>query len=148
MARLSYIGADLLSKTLAGLDSIPPRPQNPLEATFAPMLSRDDGQIDWSTTASSIELFVRGMQPWPTAFTYHRSRRLVIWQCETVATDHVGALAGEVIAAHGNNLVIGCGDQTALRLVGLQSEGARRMAARDFINGTHIQVGDKLGVGR
>jgi methionyl-tRNA formyltransferase len=148
MARLSYIGADLLSKTLAGLDSIPPRPQNPLEATFAPMLSRDDGQIDWSTTASSIELFVRGMQPWPTAFTYHRSRRLVIWQCETVATDRVGALAGEVIAAHGNNLVIGCGDQTALRLVGLQSEGARRMAARDFINGTHIQVGDKLGVGR
>lgn len=148
MTRLAIQGADLLSKTLAGLSSMTPRPQRDRDATFAPMLVREDGCIVWSNSAFAIERFVRGMQPWPTAFTHYNSRRLVIWDSEPVTQDYPTAFTGDVVAAHGDDLVIKCGDQTALRLNEIQAEGSRRMAARDFINGMRIQMGDKLGTSR
>lgn len=145
MARLAIQGADLLSQTLGTLNTITPRPQHDRDATFAPMLTREDGHIHWSNSASAIEQFVRGMQPWPTAFTHYNSRRLVIWNCEPVEQGNEGAVPGSVIAAHGDELIIQCGVKTALRLNEIQAEGSRRMAARDFINGMRLQIGDRLG---
>src|SRR5687767_14599393 len=72
LERLSHAGAELLSETLARLDEIEPRAQRDEEATLAPILKREDGLIDWTLDASDIERRVRGLQPWPNAYTFHK----------------------------------------------------------------------------
>jgi methionyl-tRNA formyltransferase len=142
--RLSALGAETLSQTLRGLDTIVPREQDHSEVSYAPILRRENGKIDWSHDAFAIERRVRGFQPWPNAFTDYQSKRLIVWKAEAQHSDSAQGM-GEVMCAQGDNLVINCGEQTALRLIEVQSEGSRRMSARDFLNGSHMRVGDKLG---
>jgi methionyl-tRNA formyltransferase len=144
MQRLSNIGADLLGETLKQLDTLTPRPQRSDEATFAPMLKKNDGIVDWSRDAAQIERCVRGFQPWPTAYTSHNQRRLIIWKA-TAEASAIVAQPGEVIFAHGDDLLVKCADATALRLLEVQPEAKRRMSVRDFLNGTHLKVGDRFG---
>jgi methionyl-tRNA formyltransferase len=144
MHRLSAIGADLLGETLAQFDSITPRPQRHQDATFAPLLTKHDGVIDWTRNAASIERCVRGFQPWPTAYTNYHGRRLIVWKA-TAEVSTLNAAPGEVIFAHGDDVVVKCGDDTALRLNEVQPEAKRRMGVRDFLNGTHLKAGDRFG---
>jgi len=144
MLRLAEMGADLLGETVKKLDEITPRAQRSEEATFAPILKRGDGLIDWSTEAVEIERRVRGFQPWPNAYTHDRSHRLIIWRAEPTISEDSRAQAGEIIAADGDELVVQCGSQTSLRLVELQPEAKRRMSVRDFLNGTHHKPGDRF----
>ena len=144
MSRLSLIGAELLSETLARLDTLTPTPQHDQDATFAPLLTKQNGEVSWSNPATAIERLIRGLQPWPNAFTQYNSRRLVIWQGEPVLVNAAGD-EGAIIIAHGDDLTVKCGGESALRLIEVQPEGGRRMLARDFLNGFHIRVGDKLG---
>lgn len=146
-SRLAPMGADLLSDTLARLDNLTPLPQHDKDATFAPMLEKEDGLIKWSTEASAIERSVRGFQPWPNAYTHHGPQRLILWRAavEQSADGFELTGTGEVIAAHGDDLLVKCGAETILRLLEVQPEGKRRMSARDFLNGTHLRVGEKLG---
>jgi methionyl-tRNA formyltransferase len=145
LSRLSEIGADLISETLRNLNDIEPKPQLDAEATLAPILKREDGLISWSTSAQEIARRVRGFQPWPNAYTSYRSRRLIIWEAQPHKTDVVSENNGRILKAHGDELVVSAGDSTVLRIGQLQVEGARRMTARDFINGFHPQVGESLG---
>jgi methionyl-tRNA formyltransferase len=147
MQRLAIVGADLLSETLAQLDTITPRPQHAADATLAPMLQKTVGEIVWSNPAAAIERCVRGFQPWPNAYTHYKSQRLIIWRSAVAETGIPDgpAGAGEVIAAHGDDLIVKCGDETALRLHEVQPEGRRRMSVRDFLNGTHLKIGDRFG---
>jgi len=145
MQRLAGIGADLLSETLAQLDGMTPRPQHDQDATFAPMLTRQHGLIDWSSAAATIERCVRGFQPWPGAFTHHKSHRLIVHKASLSEAAAVNAGTGEVLVAHGDDLVVKCGNQTALRLIDVQPEAKRRMKVRDFLNGTHLKVGERFG---
>src|SRR5437764_9764493 len=80
MSRLADMGADVISKTLRNLTEIEPKPQIDKEATFAPILKREDGLIDWSMDAYAIASRVRGFQPWPNAHTTFGSQRLIIWK--------------------------------------------------------------------
>lgn len=161
LARLAETGAELLSETLARLDEIEPQPQRDDDATPAPMLRREDGLIDWNSKAVEIERRVRGFQPWPNAHTTFRSRRLIIWRAETFAHGDAqderadnGSLsandalmkerAGEVVAAHGDELVAASGDGL-LRIADLQLEGKQRIGARDFVNGMRVTAGERLG---
>ncbi len=143
--RLAEMGAELLSETLSQLDRITPRPQRHHHATFAPMLIKEDGRIDWSRDAISIERAVRGFQPWPNAYTSAGGRRLVVWTAEPVGVEPSQGIAGQVLAASGDELIIRCGNHTALRLLEVQPEAKRLMTVRDFLNGTHFQIGDLLG---
>ena len=147
MQRLAVTGADLLSETLAQIDEITPRPQHKHQATFAPLLTKADGAINWLNPSSTIERCVRGFQPWPGAYTKYADRRLIVWKSSVATTAVVceQAQPGEVIAAHGETLVVQCGDQTALRLEEVQPEAKRRMSVRDFLNGTHLRIGDRFG---
>jgi len=146
MQRLALTGADLLSETLSQIDEITPRPQHKHQATFAPILAKADGTINWLNPASTIERCVRGFQPWPGAYTHQEGRRLIIWKAAVAEAALPGAEApGEVITAYGDELVVQCGDQTALRLAEVQPEAKRRMSVRDFLNGAHLKVGDRLG---
>jgi methionyl-tRNA formyltransferase len=143
MKRLAEIGADLLGETLAQLGDITPRPQHDADATFAPVLTKEDGLIDWSQSAFEIERRIRGFQPWPNAYTTYKAKGLTIWSAEpsTIAS----ATPGEIVLAQRDELVVSCGYETSLRLIEVQPEARKRIAARDFINGMHLKVGDRFG---
>lgn len=144
MDRLSEIGAELLAETLSRLNDITPRPQRDRDATFAPILTKEDGLIRWSQSAVVIERCVRGFQPWPNAYTSFNSRGLTIWRAQPVSSVSEAA-AGEVIASQGDDLIVSCGEQTALRLIEVQPEARKRMRVREFISGARIKVGDRFG---
>lgn len=144
MKRLAESGAGLLSETLERLDEIEPREQSEEKATFAPILRREDGLIEWALDAFQIERQVRGFQPWPNAYTNYQSRRLVIWRAEALRQSHQ-FVTGEIAEARGDSLTIACGNDTVLHLHEVQPEGKRRMGVRDFINGAHVRAGERAG---
>jgi methionyl-tRNA formyltransferase len=145
MERLAKIGAELLGETLARLDDLTPRPQHDRDATYAPVLNKEDGLIDWSLSAFDIERRIRGFQPWPNAYTSFNSKSLILWEAQPSISVTSGIANGEVIVAHGDELVVQCGEQTALRVLEVQPEARKKMAARDFINGMRLKVGDRFG---
>jgi methionyl-tRNA formyltransferase len=145
--RLAVIGAELLSETLKNFEGHEIKPQREEDATFAPILKREDGRIDWTMTAAAIERRVRGFQPWPNAYTTLASRRLIIGQAKTETLSQSANEPGRIIEAHGDRLLVACGDGEALRILELQPEDSRRMSARDFLNGAHVKAGDLLGPG-
>ena len=144
MQRLAEIGAELLGETLARLHDLTPRPQHDADATFAPVLNKEDGLIDWSLSAFAIERRVRGLQPWPNAYTSFNSKGLTIWSAEPAITTNTTA-PGEIILAHRDELLVSCGDQTVLRLIEVQPESRKRITVREFISGARLKVGDRFG---
>ena len=146
MDRLSTLGADLLSETIADLGDIDSREQDHSKASFAPIMRREDGLIDWNRTAKEISDRVRGFQPFPTVFTSYRGTKLTIWKAfPAVEYEHITAKPGEVLQAKGDDLLVTCGDGSVLRIEELQPEGKRRMSTRDFLNGVRLEAGDQLG---
>jgi len=145
MSRLAETGAELLSETLEKIEHIELKPQAKDDATYAPMLTREDGLIDWAMNAIAVERRVRGFQPWPNAHTTLYSRRIIIRKGCAEVLQQTSDQPGQIIEAHGDRLVVACGAGTALRISDLQAEDSRRMSARDFLNGTHIQIGQVLG---
>jgi methionyl-tRNA formyltransferase len=146
MTRLSILGAEVLSETLSGLKQIEPRAQSEEKATFAPILKREDGLIDWALDAAQIERRVRGLQPWPNAFTLYNSQRLVIRRASVQAdAQEQEAGIGEILEARGDELIVACGGATRLRLHEIQPEGKRRMPVRDFLNGMRVRKGERFG---
>src|SRR5215217_4178429 len=145
MQRLEEIGAGLLSKTLSRLNELTPRPQHDRDATFAPILRKEDGLIDWSRSAIEIERRVRGFQPWPNAYTSFNSKSLILWEAQPALAVTSGIATGEVIVAQKDELVVQCGEKTTLRVLEVQPEARKKMAARDFINGMRVKVGDRFG---
>ncbi|CAN5506665.1 methionyl-tRNA formyltransferase [soil metagenome] len=146
MQRLSLVGAELLSETLSDLDEITPTPQNHDLATFAPIMKREDGVVDWSMTAKEISDRVRGFQPFPSTFTYIDGTKLTLWRafaCDMPAEANPGE--GRIVEAHGDIFIVSCGSGTALKLDEVQPEGKRRMPVRDFLNGAKPQIGAVLG---
>ena len=145
MERLAEIGATLLGETLSKLEFITPRPQHDRDATFAPILKKEDGLIRWSWSAFEIDRRVRGFQPWPNAYTTFNSKGLILWEAQPSMSVTSGIANGELIVAQRDELVVQCGERTALRVLEVQPEARKRMAARDFINGMHLKVGDRFG---
>ncbi len=161
LARLAPLGAELLSGTLTRLNELEPRAQDETQATHAPILRREDGRIDWTLNAFQIERRVRGFQPWPNAYTGYGNQRLIVWRAEALNLDFSKAESaqpglpngellnnietGVISKAHGDALLVACGEATALRLAEVQLEGKRRMTARDFINGMRVRAGERLG---
>lgn len=144
--RLSLMGAQLLSETLSNIEHIKPTPQENDLATFAPILKREDGLIDWTSNAAEISDRVRGFQPFPTAFTYHKQMRLTIWRARPQAFENDRQwIPGEVLEAAHGRLRLGCGGGTTLAIEEVQLEGKKRLSARDFLNGVKLQVGEILG---
>jgi len=145
MARLAEIGAILLGETLSNLHQLTPRPQHDRDATFAPILKKEDGLIDWSLSAFDIERRIRGFQPWPNAYTTFNSKSLILWEAQPSISVTSDIPNGELIVAQRDELVVQCGVRTALRVLEVQPEARKRMAARDFINGMRLKVGDRFG---
>jgi methionyl-tRNA formyltransferase len=143
--RLAAVGADLMVETLRGLEDgrITPAPQDHAKATLAPILTKEDGRIDFARAATEIFDRLRGFQPWPGAYTTFRGKALRVQQAQPV--QHAGGLQPGEVAADKARLIAGCGRNTSLELIEIQLEGKRRIAAREFINGYKPQTGDRLG---
>ena len=143
MGRLSFLGADLLSKTLNDLDCIVPQKQDEALATLAPILKKEDGRFDWDLPAALIERRIRGFQPFPTTYTTFRDKRLTLWKANVI-TDYAGvASPGTILEAKGDSLVVACGEGS-LKISELQIEGRKRVGVRDFLNGVILEAGERF----
>jgi methionyl-tRNA formyltransferase len=144
--RLSGAGADLMVETLSKLDraEIQPQPQNHAQATFAPILKKQDGRIDWRLKAEEIWQRVRGLRPWPGAYTTFRSKNLHIWSAAPSAGQAGPADEPGTLLVERGGLRVVCGRGTLLEVHELQVEGRKRLGARDFLNGVRIAANEKL----
>ena len=133
--RLSALGARLLIDTLHGLEagSIMAKPQDHAEATYAPILKKEDGRIDFSRPAQQIVDRLHGFTPWPGAYTSFRGSQ---WKILAATADESKSegIPGQIQAA-GKHLLISCGVQTVLEITELQQEGRKRITAEAFLNG-------------
>lgn len=142
--RLSILGADLLVETLAGLSEgrIVPQKQDNAQATYAPLLKKEDGRIDWCRDAQAIHNQVRGLQPWPGATTSFRGQPLHVWRSRVWSGSAPASLPGTLV--HLKPPVVTCG-AGYLELVEVQLEGRKRIAAADFANGQRLTENESLG---
>ena len=145
MGRLAALGADLLSEALSNLDSLLPRKQVDKNASYAPIMTKDDGRIDWRMPASDIVDRIRGFQPFPSSYTFIVGKRLTIWNAEALENSSSNDMPGTVLHARGDKLVISCGAGTRLSILEIQPEGKPRMTTRDFLNGARISEGESVG---
>ena len=148
--RLAAMGADLLVETLSGLaaGAIVPQKQDSSQATYARLLKKEDGLIDWSQPAQSLHNRVRGLQPWPGAYTTFRGQTLHIWKTRPAPgprprpAEAAGTPPGRVSAV--KPLVVRCGS-SALELLEVQLEGRKRISAADFANGQRLAENEDMG---
>ena len=145
-ARLAPMGADLLVQALAGLEAgtLTAEPQDDAQATLAPILTKELGEVDWSRDAQTIFNRARGFQPWPGCFTRFRDRTMQIVRCRPSDEPLVGD-PGSLVARR-KRLFVACGHLTTLELLEIQIEGRRRASASDFLNGQRISDNERLGV--
>lgn len=141
--RLAGMGADLLMHTIDGLidGSMAPRPQNHDEATYAPIMKKDDGRIDWSKGSDEIFNRIRAFTPWPGSFATWGGKKVRIHDVAPLEIDH-GKTPGTVLEAK-DHIAVACGDG-ALCLLEIQMEGGKRMPASDFLRGHKLKEGDVL----
>jgi len=144
---LAHAGAPLVVETLAGLaaGNLQPRPQNHAGATFAPLLDREDGRMDFAARAAH-ELLNRwrGFQPWPGAFTTLDGKKLIVHRMAVAALQAEPAAPGQ-IRIQDHRLFAACAGDTWLELLEVQLEGKKRLPAADFLRGNQLPAGTRLG---
>jgi len=143
---LAKAGAPLVVKTLTGLDdgTIKPKQQDHSRATLAPILTRDDGRMDFAKyTARELWNRWRGFQPWPGAFTFLEGKKLIVHRMQVAQKDDL-AEPGLVEAGDGT-IIVACAQGTWIEVNEIQLEGKKRMTAAEFLRGTALRAGVRLG---
>ncbi len=142
--RLSILARDVLFETLDLLKKGELRPvaQDHSKATYAPLLRKSDGHIDWTRPAEYLERFVRAMNPWPGAFTFHNDRRFTIYKSaiEPIKTTEP---PGTVVRSFPGELVVATGDQ-GLKILEIQAASSKRMSIEEFLRGNSLPPGTRL----
>ncbi len=148
---LAWGGAQLMVKTLAGLDdgTITPKPQIHSGASFAPLLTREDGRMDFAArTATELKNRWRGFQPWPGAFTALDGKKLIVHRMEVVEAASFSAPAAAEpgqIRVQDHRLLVACAGSTWLELLEVQLEGKKRLAAAEFLHGITLPANARFG---
>jgi methionyl-tRNA formyltransferase len=142
--RLAGMGANLLVETVARIAAgdLIPTPQDHSRATYAPMLTRDHGRIDWTRPAVEIDALIRGLTPWPGAFTFHGDKRWKILGAHPAETTFE-ALPGTVIPGFADELWIMTGDG-ALVVERIQAASGKRLTSAEFLRGIRLSPGARL----
>jgi len=142
--KLTPVGARLLLETIRRLKhgTLAPRTQDEAKATFAPMIKKEDGLIDWSRSAAEIERRVRGFTPWPSAYTHLRGKLMKVHRAKVIATTERGN-PGAIIRADGNGFWVATGSG-ALSLEEVQLENRKRLLGVEFLKGARIGKGERL----
>jgi len=145
--KLGKAGASLILKTLEGLEAgtIVPQKQDDAQAgMYAKMLTKEMGRIDFTRPAAEIDRLIRGLNPWPSAYTKLNGRTLKIWDADPVETPAGGAVPGEVTKVDRNSFTVQTGSG-ALVVREVQMEGKKRMEAGAFLRGSRLTPGTVLG---
>ena len=142
--RLSVCGADLLIKTLQAYasEAIKPIPQDHHNATYAPMLKKQDGHIRWQKSAEELDAFIRGMIPWPGAFTFHHKNRLKIFKAAPVS-ESTEKSPGTILKTFPDELWVATA-KGALSIIEIQGPSGKRLAIADFLRGYQLPAGTLL----
>lgn len=143
--KLMEAGADLIVKALAAIEKgeVKPEKQDDALSCYASRLTKDMGKIDFSKDAVVIERLIRGLNSWPSAYTFFRGKTLKIWGADVTDTD-AGALPGTVTAVTKDAILVATGKGTLL-LKSVQLEGKKKVAVKDFLLGYEVKEGMKLG---
>jgi methionyl-tRNA formyltransferase len=120
-------------------------PQDDTQATYAHRLTKEEGRLNFSLPALTVHNRIRGLRPWPTAYTFLRGTRLVIHHARLSDTPAAGAEPGTCLMAGSEGLTIACGDGRAIDVLQLQPEGRRSMSARDYLAGHGVLAGQRFG---
>ena len=147
--KLAVLGGEAIVDTIANFDSIVPIPQGEATTEYAKMISKSMGEIDFNKTAVEIERLIRGMNPWPSAYTRYQGKVLKIWEAEVA--ENISELPninlsenyGKIYSINSRIFII-C-NQSILEVLSLQLEGKKRMSAKDFLLGREIKQGYVLG---
>jgi methionyl-tRNA formyltransferase len=134
----------LLIEALEGLatGALTPVPQDDSQATYAPMLHKKDGHIRWEKSARELECFIRGVTPWPGAYSFHNDRRLKIFKTEPLDTETLET-PGRVLPAFADELRIATG-KGVLSILEIQGASGKRLSIRDFLRGYCLPSGTIL----
>jgi methionyl-tRNA formyltransferase len=143
---MAEAGAPLMLETLRGLAAgkLVARPQNNDEATYAPLLKKEDGRIDWSRPAQEIYNRMRGFAPWPGAYTSFRGQTCHVW-AEPFSLRAVNLAAPGTILQEDSQILIACGHTTLLRLLSVKLEGRKQISAEEFANGARLTERERFG---
>lgn len=141
--RLALLGREAMEETLRRLcdGTLRPEPQDDAESSYAPMMKKEDGRIDWNRSATVIHNLVRGLTPWPGAFTLWDGQMLKLGR--TLAEEGPAAEPGTVLSADADGVCIACGEGV-LRVRELQLAGKKKLPASDFLRGASLSAGARL----
>lgn len=144
--KLSSAGGPLILSTLEKLEkgTLTRTPQTEEGTCYAKMLTKSLGEIDWNLPAVSIERLIRGLNPWPSAYTFFKGKTLKLWSAEVLEDMETKAHPGQVVTADKNRLVVQTG-KGCLSITELQLEGKKRMDTPSFLRGYQIPEGEMLG---
>ena len=146
--KLSAAGSNLLSETLPLLlaGRLTPKPQNEAEATFASNIKREQEKIIWEKTGEEIYNHVRGLNPWPVAFTTMEGQVIKIWRTEKTS-DLKRQEPGTIIKIDSDGFTVSTGNETAIKIIELQPSGKTKMSSEQFLRGagSKISLGSRLG---
>ena len=142
--KLMALGAKTILETLDELEkgNLTPTKQGESPTAYAKMLTKAMGLIDFTKSAKELDCFVRGMDPWPSAYTLLAGKTLKLWKVRVVEGD---GKAGSVIGIDKESFTIACGEG-AIEVLEVQLEGKKRMSAGDFLKGSTLNIGQELGV--
>ena len=143
LGKLAALGAQALLEALPQLERLPRAPQDHARATLAPILTRDDGKVDFGRTADECDARRRGFTPWPGAWTTLYGQVLKIHAAEPILQS-ANQPPGEILKAGPEGIYVACAG-SVWRLLELQLEGKKRLAAGPFLSGTRLAIGDRFG---
>ena len=147
--KLAILGGEAIVDTIANFESITPTPQGEATTEYAKMISKQMGEIDFNKSATEIERLIRGMNPWPSAYTKYEGKVLKIWEAKV--SENISELPninlsenyGKIYSINKDIFII-C-NNSVLKVLSLQLEGKKRMSAKDFLLGREIKQGYVLG---
>lgn len=142
--KLMYLGGEAIVEALEllTLGKLIPEKQDDALSCHAPMIDKSMGEIHFEMSAVQIDRLIRGMTPWPSAFTYYKGKQLKVWKA--VPVEGTAGTPGEIIRVEKDSITVACGEG-ALQIGALQLEGKKRMSTHDFLLGVKMTVGETLG---
>lgn len=144
--RLSGLGAKLCVEALEKMEKgeLKPEKQGESPTEYARMLTKDMGNLNWNESAEKLERLIRGLNPWPSAYTKLGDKTLKIWSARVCERADENAACGEIIRVTKDTVCVACGEG-ALEITELQLQGKKRMDTAAFLRGYHLEPGTKLG---
>ncbi len=144
--KMAVLGAEVLKETLIELKkgTLKRIPQQDSESTYAPMMNKELGLIDWNKTAQQVHNLVRGTDPWPGAYTFLNGNRMRVWKTSLTNEKSDSHNTGQIIEVSDDGILVKCSDEYIL-IREIQFDSSKRMNVRDYIRGHQIDAGEILG---